>query len=137
MKVCQTLLTGCSHFDESYSGLRVARLKVVFKIPKAMEAVTFGENITPPEHLAYVEWFTRPRTCDTNSGMYQISYSRMANGERESSIIEVSTIARTAHLLPNFGHKANTRWTSETVLDDCDRFMIGNRNDQLAFQTLY
>ncbi|KAF7795494.1 hypothetical protein EIP86_006656 [Pleurotus ostreatoroseus] len=118
-------------------GLRVARLRVIFKIPEGMEAVVFGEGVQPPEHLAYVEWFTRPRKCDPDTGMYPITYSRMASGERESSIIDVSTIVRTCHLLPNFGKKVNIRWTSATVLDDCDRFMIGNRNDQLAYQTLY
>ncbi|KAF7799993.1 hypothetical protein EIP86_011236 [Pleurotus ostreatoroseus] len=74
------------------NGLRVARLKVVFRIPEGLESVTFGEGATPPGHLAYVEWFTRPRKCDPDSGMYPVSYGQMANGNRDSAIIEVSNI---------------------------------------------
>ena len=118
-------------------GLRVARLRVVFKIPKELEALTFGKDITPPGHLAYVEWYTRPQQCDSDSGMYLISYSRMANGTREASIIEVDNLVRIAQLSPNFGKRANRQWTSNTVLDDCDQFYVSNWKDQLMYQTIY
>ncbi|KAF7799077.1 hypothetical protein EIP86_010307 [Pleurotus ostreatoroseus] len=76
-------------------GLRVARLKVIFKIPEHMEEITFGKGVPPPSgHLAYIEWFTRPRQCDPDTGMYPVSYSRMANGQREGAVIEDSLLTK-------------------------------------------
>ncbi|KAF7793819.1 hypothetical protein EIP86_004940 [Pleurotus ostreatoroseus] len=118
-------------------GLRVARLRLVFRIPEDMETATFGEGVPPPEHLAYVEWFTHPRRPDPDSKMYPITYGKMANGQRDSAVIEVKNIVRICHILPNFGKKVNINWTSASVLDQCEHFMIGNWNDQLAYQTLY
>ena len=66
----------------------MARLRAVFRVPEHMETATFGENIEPPAHLAYVEWFTRPKDKDPNHGMYPITYSRNAAGKREYAVIE-------------------------------------------------
>ena len=96
---------------------------MVFKIPSHMEPVTFGENITPPGHLAFVEWFTVPREKSLDHGMYQVSHSYTGVGTqrvREVAVVEVDSIVRICQLIPCFGKKVNRAWSSETVLDDCD-----------------
>lgn len=118
-------------------GLRVARLRLIFKIPRALEEITFGSGLAPSSCLAYVEWFTKPRNCDINHGMYPITYSQMANGDREVAIIDLDSIVRACQLIPDFGQKVNRSWTSDTVLDDCSHFYISNWKDQLAYQTIY
>ncbi|GJE91567.1 hypothetical protein PsYK624_077170 [Phanerochaete sordida] len=123
-------------------GLRVARLRLIFAIPDDLLKFTFGKNSSPPGALAYVEWFTLPRTKDSDHGMYPISYSKLENGRGRSSghqysIIELSTLVRTCQLFPSFGRKANRAWTSATVLDDCDSFFVSNWKDHLTYQTIY
>lgn len=58
-----------------FLGLRVGRLRAIFKIPGDMESITFGENITPPGLLVYVEWFTVSKDKSIDHGMYQVSHS--------------------------------------------------------------
>ena len=118
-------------------GLRVGRIRTIFKIPTELESRTFGVGMEPPGHLAYVDWFTKLGTKDTDSGMYPLSYSRLASGIQESSIIEVACIVRTCHLFPSFGRSVNTEWTSENVLDCCSRFYLSNWKDKLTYQTIY
>ncbi|KAF7799078.1 hypothetical protein EIP86_010308 [Pleurotus ostreatoroseus] len=118
-------------------GLRVARLRVVFKIPELLESITFGEGVKPPGHLAYVEWFTRPRQCDSDHGMYPISYSRNAKGEKNCAIIEVANIVRICQIQPQCGYRIDPEWTSDNVLDKCNNFLLSNWMDQLAYQTIY
>ena len=119
-------------------GLRVARLRLIFKIPDDLAASTFGGGVQPPEHLAYVEWFTRPRVKDGDHGMYPIAYSKDGNsGERTYAIIELSSVVRVCQLIPCFGAKVNRAWTSDTILDDCTSFLVSNWKDHLTYQTIY
>lgn len=119
-------------------GLRIARLRVIFKIPEHFHAKTFGSGAAPPEHLAYVEWFTKPRQPDRNHGMYPVSYSTSGrSGDREFGIIDASSIVRSCQLIPKFGKKVNRSWTSCTVLDDCSHFFVNNWKDDLTYQTIY
>ncbi|KAG0695842.1 hypothetical protein DFH29DRAFT_953648, partial [Suillus ampliporus] len=53
----------------------------------------------PPKHLAYIEWFTPfPLTPDSRHGMYKITCF-IHSGERVASIIPVSNIACSVHLI--------------------------------------
>ncbi|KAI0827915.1 hypothetical protein BC628DRAFT_1534661, partial [Trametes gibbosa] len=95
------------------SGYRIAQVRVVFKIPgSAMYTLFPNRAVARPEHLAYVEWFTPfPPTPHPDHGLYKISRS-LRRGDRIASIVPVQNIARSCHLLPDFGAAAPRAWTS-------------------------
>jgi Plavaka transposase len=116
---------------------QIAQVRVVFKIPeKAVDLVFPSADISPPNHLAYVEWFTPiPATPDRASHMYKIS--RMFHGGMQrASIIPVEMILCSVHLFPWFGQNIPQNWDSYTVLEECQHFYINpfsNMNNYLIF----
>jgi hypothetical protein len=102
---------------------------VVFLLPDNVVDELLPPHITPPEHLAYVEWFTPPGAPDPNHLLYKIKRS-MKNGARKASIIPVANIRRSAHLFPDFGAVAPRIWTSATVLETCGTFFVNSTSDR-------
>ncbi|KAJ7875486.1 hypothetical protein B0H14DRAFT_3083210 [Mycena olivaceomarginata] len=96
-------------------GLSVARVHVIFKIPS-----DFGSY---PDPVAYVDWFKSLQRPVEGLRMHQVSLSSQAHRQR-SSIIPITEIVRSCHLIPVFGRKANPGWTSATVLDLCPKFYL-------------
>ncbi|KAJ7858828.1 hypothetical protein B0H14DRAFT_3085030 [Mycena olivaceomarginata] len=96
-------------------GLSVARVRVIFKIPS-----DFGSY---PDPVAYVDWFKSLQRPVEGLRMHQVSLSSRAHRQR-SSIIPITEIVRSCHLIPVFGRKANPGWTSATVLDLCPKFYL-------------
>lgn len=117
-------------------GLRVGQLRVIFRIPERLNFLIFGA-ISPPTHLAYIEWFSRPTHVDPDSKMYPISCSKDSHGKRDAAVVELSTIVRSCHLFPKFGEKAPLNWSSDTVLEKCNSFFINNFVNHLTYQTIY
>ncbi|EPQ49860.1 hypothetical protein GLOTRDRAFT_51483, partial [Gloeophyllum trabeum ATCC 11539] len=114
-------------------GFRVAQVRVVFALPPRAVATLFKRP--PPDHLAYVEWFSAfTAEPDRNSGMYRVVRS-IQNGERLASIIPVSQIERSVHLLPKFGPVVPRDWTSSTVLDLAAAFFVNPFLDRHTFAT--
>lgn len=97
------------------SGLAVARVRVIFCIPPE-----FGEYAEP---VAYVDWYKPLQSPVVGIGLHQVSLSSR-NLRQRSSIIPVSTIVRSCHLIPVFGRSMNLGWTSDTVLDLCKSFYL-------------
>ena len=89
----------------------------------------------PPGPLAYIEWFTVFTARDPAHGMYKVVRCRDAHGARLASVIEVSWIRRSCHLLPSFGRSAPREWTSSTVLDECETFFVNPFTDQHMYMT--
>ncbi|KAH9942531.1 uncharacterized protein BXZ73DRAFT_40914 [Epithele typhae] len=108
-------------FDPSnpLRGLQVARVRAIFNTPSIYNAALLGLQ----EPLAYVEWFTPLQVYDNPTGMYVVSHSTRQH-LRNVSIIPISRIIRTCHLIPVFGKTMNPSWTSENVLDMCTRFYV-------------
>ncbi|KAH9847789.1 hypothetical protein C2E23DRAFT_764843 [Lenzites betulinus] len=104
-------------FDKAnpLKGLRVARVRVIFQLPFSYNMARL--NITEP--LAYLEWFTPFRTVDSATGMYIVSASTRQH-RRFCSVIPISLISRSCHLIPRWGKHAehHVLAAGDDVLDD-------------------
>lgn len=95
--------------------MAVAQIRVIFRLPE-----DFGMFTEP---LAYVEWFTPLSSLVPDIGMYKISPSTRRN-QRRASIIPLSQVERTVHLIPKFGRAVDSSWTSDNVLEKCKSFYV-------------
>lgn len=94
------------------------QIHVFFKLPDE-----FG---TFPCPLAYVSWFTAFQTLPVDGiGMYKIARSTRAH-QRRASIIPVTDIVRSCHLIPGFGsaRAQDLGWTTDTVLKEAPYFYL-------------
>ncbi|KAJ7619983.1 hypothetical protein DFH06DRAFT_951310, partial [Mycena polygramma] len=66
--------------------------------------------------LAYVEWYTPFGVPDPVSGLFTIRRSTR-NNHAYGAIIGVDRIVRNCHLLPKYGRKKDTTWTSVNVVE--------------------
>jgi hypothetical protein len=110
-------------------GYRVGQVRVVFSLPKRTKNL-LPDNVQWPEHLAYVEWFTKFSAApEAHHKMYKISRS-FIHGDRLVSIVPVTNISRSVHLFPKFGSKVPREWTSCNVLDICPTFFVNSFSDK-------
>ncbi|KZO92696.1 hypothetical protein CALVIDRAFT_487172 [Calocera viscosa TUFC12733] len=114
----------------------VARLKLIFRVPDEGSASLFGRR-QAPNPLAYVEWFTRPskQAVHHASGLHLVHRVRGANGRPIASVIELRAVMRNCMLQPIETQHANT-WTSDTVLDLCESFLLNKYLDRDMFTLL-
>jgi len=99
-------------------------VRVIFNLPP--------EYGTFPEPLAYVKWFKLLRMPDPEHGMYKTSRSSRQH-HRNASIIPVSQIARSCHLIPIFGREVDPRWTTNNVLEESKEFYVNHYLRHLDF----
>lgn len=109
------ILTVDSFHLNILSGLCVARVRVIFKLPEA-----FGNY---PNSLAYVDWFKPLREPVSNLAMHHISLSSQMHRQR-SSVIPGTDIVRTCHLIPLFGRTIDRSWSTDNVLDIAPSFYL-------------
>ncbi|KAG1721919.1 hypothetical protein EDB19DRAFT_1646112, partial [Suillus lakei] len=114
---------------------RVAQVRVVFKLISLAATALFRTPAKSPTHLAYVEWFMPFGQPEANHGLYKISRF-ICNGECLASIIDVSDIHRSVHLIPKFGPIAPREWTSSTILELCSTFFVNLFSDRHAYLTI-
>ncbi|KAI0689126.1 hypothetical protein BC835DRAFT_1283602, partial [Cytidiella melzeri] len=98
------------------AGLTVGQVRVIFRLPDNV-------NYISKDPLAYVEWFTPFQQYDSTVGMFSVAPSQR-NHRRRASIIPITAIVRSCHLIPVWGRAANIHWTSENVLERCTRFYV-------------
>ncbi|KAJ7193265.1 hypothetical protein GGX14DRAFT_593074 [Mycena pura] len=106
-------------------GLRVAQVKVLFQLPRV-----YGLRTAHP--LAYVEWYTPFSTPDPISGLYTVKRSTR-NNHIYGEIIGVDRIVQNCHLLPKFGRKKDSTWTSQNVVQKCTTFFPSPYSDIHSF----
>ena len=122
---------------DCYSVDQIAQVRVVFKIPDNTIKLVFpSDDITPPNHLAYIEWFTpMPATPDPVNHMYKVQ-RMFHDGVRRASIIPVDAILGSVHLFPHLSANTPREWDSSSILEHCQTFYINpfsNRNSYLRF----
>jgi hypothetical protein len=104
----------------------IGRLRCVFSLPAA--ASRCFPSKTPPSHLAYVEWFTPFSKLQPgrHHGLYSVSRLRDSKKNLRASIIPITAIEGSSHLLPKFGPVAPKEWKSSNVLDLAPSFYINS-----------
>src|SRR5579872_2213526 len=89
-------------------GLYVGQVKVIFSLPPE-----YGMFKEP---LVYVEWFTPLHQRDPSSGMYKVAPSTRQR-RRNASVIPILWVARSCHLIPQFGRAIPHSWRQDNVLE--------------------
>ncbi|KAJ3752330.1 hypothetical protein EV360DRAFT_25789, partial [Lentinula raphanica] len=93
-------------------GLQVARVHLIFLLP-------------PPflskEPLIFVHLFKPFKDPVKDLELYQTSYSYQQHA-KHGLILPLSHVIQSCHLLPKFGHTANTQWSSSSILDTASTF---------------
>ena len=113
----------------------MGRVRIVFSLPEKSLPAFFPNGTRPPQHLAYVDWFS-PFLISSHQdhGLYAIH--ALQRTWQNSSIVPVANIKRSVHLFPSFGRRVSHNWTSDTVLDDCKKFFVNSQADREAVVTL-
>jgi len=71
--------------------------------------------------------------------MFKVSLSSH-NRRQRASIIPITQILRTCHLIPSYGRQVNHTWASESVLDQATFFYLNpylRHHDFFLFRYLY
>ncbi|KAH7904813.1 hypothetical protein BJ138DRAFT_1018599, partial [Hygrophoropsis aurantiaca] len=83
--------------------------------------------------LAYIEWFSKfTGSPEPHSKMYRVKRTLNIR-ERQASIVPVSLIRRSCHLLPKWGQAVPREWTSDNVLDKCSVFLLNSFKDMHTY----
>ena len=115
---------------------RVARVKVIFALTKSVVQRTFAPNVRIPKYLAYVEWYSSfKESPEDDHLLYEVRKVTFEN-KPVASIIPLYNIVRSVHLFPKLPISLPEKWTSSTILDDCDIFYVNSFSDRHAFHTI-
>jgi len=112
------------------------QIHCIFVLPAVALRLWFPRQ-DHPSHLAYVDWFTlfsflRP---GRDHGLYKVS-QRIIDGKQHSSIIPISLVHQSAHLLPAFGPVAPVKWTLSTVLEMAPGFYVNSFTDRFSYSMI-
>ena len=111
---------------------RVAQIRVVFSVNKTAQTHLF-QTRPPPNHLAYVEWFTPfRREPEPKSGMYKVARSYL-DDFRLVEIIPLTSIVQSIHLIPLPGETIPRSWTSNTIIEECRNFIVNSFSDRYTY----
>ena len=132
--ICSSTIQYEIHQCFSFAAYGVVHIKVIFSIPKCFHAHLFNPGIDVPNHLAYVEWYSPWDRQDLNHKMFKITSLKDSEGTRICSIIPLTDVQWSVHLIPCFGPVAPASWMSGNVLDKCNTFFLNDFTDRHWFQ---
>ncbi|KAJ3715707.1 hypothetical protein C8R42DRAFT_725514 [Lentinula raphanica] len=114
---------------------RVAQVRIIFTLPVKVLDSLFDDISAEerPRFLAYVEWFTTFAAPDPNHGLHKVSWCDVEGG-RLASVVDISRLVHSVHLIPRFGSVADREWTRDTVLDKCQSFFVNSHSDRDMYQ---
>ncbi|KAI0040234.1 hypothetical protein FA95DRAFT_1503142 [Auriscalpium vulgare] len=135
-----TALLEMDDLDEDSVGVqghRVAQVRLMFSLTKTAHEKTFGVHSDAPRHFAYVEWFSKfGPAAEPHHNMYRVQRSFRDN-QRLASIVDISDLIRSIHLIPRFGAVAPRNWTSANVLELATSFYVNCFTDRNTYITVY
>ncbi|KAF8257575.1 hypothetical protein EI94DRAFT_1629210, partial [Lactarius quietus] len=82
-----------------------------------------------------VQWYTKLSEPDPNHGMIKVRPQKDSEGNWVCSIVPVTNIQQSVHLLPKFGPVVPAEWTSSNVLDCCETFFVNTFSDRQFFRS--
>ncbi|KAI0713002.1 hypothetical protein C8Q72DRAFT_790339, partial [Fomitopsis betulina] len=134
-------------------GTHIGRVKVIFKLPDTIyEHGSLNEMHAPEEWatqgpLAYVEWYANlPASADPVHIMYEVRKLPLrTDGTPAGEIIPLSMIRQSCQLIPRFPKPTKERvvatvptdWTSDSVLNKAQKFLLNNWASKYSYQTLW
>ncbi|KAK0474324.1 hypothetical protein EDD18DRAFT_1313462 [Armillaria luteobubalina] len=118
--------------------LHVAQVRTIFKLPE--ELGQFPHPLLMPacpnlNTLAYVEWFTPLRHVDEHTQMFWVERS-LRNHHQNASIILITYISCSCHLIPYSGCIMDPTWTSESAIEKCKSFHLNTYLRHIDFVLL-
>ncbi|KAF8998031.1 hypothetical protein BDQ17DRAFT_1391788 [Cyathus striatus] len=102
-------------------GYRIGQVRLIFSLTETTKSYLFTSTTEVPQHLAYIEWFTKFSPEPDPKHLF---------------IISVANIHRSAHIFPKFGPVAPEEWTSSNVLDKCNVFYVNSFTDAHLYQIM-
>ncbi|KAI9444348.1 hypothetical protein F5148DRAFT_1278274 [Russula earlei] len=113
--------------SKGFQGLRLARIHVIFKLPKHLGAF--------PHPLAYIHWFCPFTNVDPTTHMHQVVLSTR-NHMPYSEVISVKRIWQSCVLIPQFSsNQVPSSWTREGHhIQAIPKYYLGRHLDRNMFQ---
>ncbi|KAI0054953.1 hypothetical protein BV25DRAFT_1816322 [Artomyces pyxidatus] len=120
-------------------GYRVGQIRLVFGLSIRANNAAFSKPQDAPTHFAYIEWFSRfAGAAEPHHNMYKVLRSmNRQRTERVASIVPVTQLHRSVHLVPKFGPEAPREWSSSNVLELCQHFFVNSFTDRHTYITVY
>ncbi|KAJ3816175.1 hypothetical protein F5880DRAFT_1494547, partial [Lentinula raphanica] len=140
------VLTGDSAETTSFSGTRIGRVKVLFRLPSQLALIgthkSFAPSWWPSSVLAYVEWFSPPSQTpieQKSHNMTTVHKLPLIDGIIPWSIIPLSNIRQSCMLMPRYDRKNadSSSWNSSNILDTGNHFLVNNWSSLYTYKTLY
>ncbi|KAJ3728260.1 hypothetical protein C8R42DRAFT_571707 [Lentinula raphanica] len=140
------ILTGDSAETASFTGTRIGRVKVIFRLPSQLTLIGTYKSPSPSwwptSVLAYVEWYSAPSQTpleQKSHNMTTVHKLPLIDGITPWSIVPLSNIIQSCMLMPRYNKQNLDRatWTSSNVLDKATHFLVNNWSSLYTYKTLY
>ncbi|KAJ3818442.1 hypothetical protein F5880DRAFT_1491390 [Lentinula raphanica] len=116
-----------------FQGLQVGRVRAIFSLPAKHLNRLFAPGVTPPAHLAFVEWFTKFTRPEPISGLYCVKPQYNRDRTRAVSVVPTEMIQQSVYLFPKWGGSVSSEWTHESILDQCPSFLLSPFTDMHTY----
>ncbi|KAJ3710810.1 hypothetical protein C8R42DRAFT_596614 [Lentinula raphanica] len=140
------VLTGDSAEATSFSGTRIGRVKILFRLPSQLSLIGSHKGPSPTwwpsTVLAYIEWYSPPTQTLVDQSTHNMACVHklpLIDGIVPWSIIPLSNIRQSCMLIPRHDRNSSkhTIWTSSNVLDHATHFLVNNWSSLYTYKTLY
>lgn len=123
--------------------MRAARVRVIFSIDESsMNQMNISQDVQAliPEHLAYVEWFSRFHQRDPHSGLFRVAKEMTLQNKPKGEIIPLLRLRSSAQLIPRYSylsHSDRSSLSSYNILDKSSHFLFNSYSNRNTFFTFH